>query len=235
MTTEPVVICRDRILECWRDAATLLLEGERANLIIHAERPDDFDEAVLRTYNPRRFSTGQQSARDVANTIFPASARFHGAPLDEFCAHYTEVYERGGKRAPHAWGTYFQRLISFGHGKKNQLKRAVDGLTQWQIRPRAAFVLHLSSAELDKPRPQGAPCWQYAQFIRNADTTLSLTAVYRSHDYFEKALGNFAGLRRLLLFVCHRAGLNLGTLTCVSAFATAGKKREHMIKMLAAT
>lgn len=236
MTTEPVVICRSTILDCWKGAAELLVSnGDRAHLVVHAERPIDFDEEVLRIYDPRRFHhTIRQSARDVANTIFPRKGRFQAASLDEFFAHYKRVYEHGARRTPHAWGTYFGRLTCFGRGGENQLRRTIDALTNWKIRPRAAFVLHLSSPALDKPRPQGAPCWQYGQFVRSGNSTLSLTAVYRSHDYFAKALGNLAGLRRLLLFVCQRAELEVGTLTCVSTVASGGPHTDAMLEMISA-
>ena len=85
--------------------------------------------------------------------------------------------------------------------------------------------MHLSSAALDTPRPLGAPCWQYGQFVRSENDKLSLIAVYRSQDYFQKALGNYVGLIRLLRFVCQRANMEMGTLTCLSTFATLQNKK----------
>jgi len=234
MTTEPLLLRGQTILDCWRVASEVLArDGDRANLILHIELPASFDEAALRTYDPRKFKSGiRQSSRDVANTIFPAPSAFHSKSIDDFCIHYTAVYRRGASRSPHAWGTYFQRLVSFGSTGENQLARIVDAMTNWHIRPRAAFVVHLSSPTLDRPKPQGAPCWQYAQFIRSGESMLSLTAAYRSHDYFQKALGNLAGLRRLLQFVCAQAKMEIGTLTCLSTFATLRGERHAMLEML---
>ena len=236
MITEPLVLCRRTLVECWRAGCEQLLrDGDRANLLLHIEDPSMFDEQILRTYDPRKFKTNiRQSARDVANTIFPATSLFHCKPVDEFCVHYLSVYRRGTRRHPHAWGTYFERLISFGASQENQLSRIVNAMVNWEIKPRAAFVVHLSSATLDRPRPQGAPCWQYGQFLRS-DSKLSFTAIYRSHDYFQKALGNLAGLRRLLQFVCNHTGLQMGTLSCLSTFASALGQHNALVRMLAAS
>ena len=237
MTTDPSVVRCPTIVDAWRAACELLLrDGDRANLLLHIEKPSELDERVLQIYDPRKFKNSlRQSARDVANTIFPSVSPIHSAPLVDFCAHYEAVYNRGSRRHPHAWGTYFQRLISFGASHENQLVRILDAMINWNVRPRAAFVIHLSSAALDSPRPLGAPCWQYGQFIRSGDSMLSFTAVYRSHDYFQKALGNLAGLRRLLHFVCDRAGMEMGTLSCLSTFASTFGQRGALIKMLATT
>jgi len=59
----------------------------------------------------------------------------------------------GKKRHSHVWGTYFIRLIAFGNGRENQLGKAIEGLANWKSKPRAAFVLHLSSTDLDNLVP----------------------------------------------------------------------------------
>jgi thymidylate synthase len=105
-------------------------------------------------------------------------------------------------------------------------------LANWKTNSRAAFALHLSSADLDNPRPRGGPCLQYVQFIRNGERELSLSAVYRSHDYFQKALGNFVGLTRLLKFVCHHSGMQPGTLTCLSTYASLQNQQAKTRQLL---
>jgi thymidylate synthase len=49
-----------------------------------------------------------------------------------------------------------------------------------------------------------------------SQSTINLVAVYRNHDYFNKALGNFVGLARLLDFLCTQAGKKPGQITCHS-------------------
>jgi thymidylate synthase len=150
----------------------------------------------------------------------------------DFYAHYSKVYARGHKRKTSAWGTYFQRLIEFGDTKINQTERVITALSGWGRIPHAALVLHLSASSLDKPKPLGAPCWQYGQ-LNVEDGRASLTVVYRSHDYFQKCLGNFVGLARLLKFVCAESGMTPGSLTCFSTFAHLGNSRAATRTLLA--
>jgi hypothetical protein len=48
---------------------------------------------------------------------------------------------------------------------------------------------------------------------------LELTAIYRSHYYIQRALGNLIGLAQLMRFVALEAGLKVGRLTCISTDA----------------
>lgn len=234
MNTEPYIIKGTGIVDAWSAAAKLLLqEGDRFNLNVHIANPASSNEVDVALFCHRRVSPGiAKSVYDVANTIFPAASRLHSGDLNQFFNHYQKVYARGQRRHPQAWGTYFLRLVSFGKGKENQLRKIIDGLATWKSRPRAAFVLHLSSTELDNPRPLGAPCWQYAQFVRNGDNVLSLSAVYRSQDYFQKALGNFVGLTRLLRFVCEHSRMIPGTLTCLSTYASLQNQQAKTRQLL---
>ena len=48
---------------------------------------------------------------------------------------------------------------------------------------------------------------------------MHLTAIYRSHDYRYKALGNLLGLARLQACVANEVGVQLGTLVVHSIYA----------------
>ena len=48
---------------------------------------------------------------------------------------------------------------------------------------------------------------------------LYLTAIYRSHSYVARALGNFLGLADLQAFICNETKLAPGPLVCVSSYA----------------
>lgn len=234
MITEPCVIAEDEVIPAWRAAADLLLrDGERFNLVLHVRKPESLNESDLTRYDPRRLDSAvKQSVYDVANTIFPKIQRHHPTDLDKFFDYFVRVYERGQRRHKHVWGVYFLRLTHWGNRGINQLSQIIRAIQHWKPRSRAAFVVHLSAADIDAPRPIGAPCLQYGEFIRNEDATLSLTAVYRSHDYFHKALGNFAGLTRLLRFVCQHTGLKSGTLTCLSVYAYLQCSKTKMRKLI---
>ena len=237
MNTEPLVIRAAGIVEAWRLATEhIIRQGETFNLSVHITNPAALDETEVGHHCHRRVAPGiRQSVYDVANTIFPKDSPLHQADPQSFFARYRPLYERGQRRHPTAWGTYFLRLVSFGAGGKNQLSKVVEAMKNWNAKPRAAFVVHLSSAELDNPRLRGGPCWQYGQFIRSGDDEMSLVAVYRSHDYFQKALGNFVGLNRLLRFVCRHSGMKPGTLTCLSTFAHLQGERTKTRQLLSLT
>jgi hypothetical protein len=54
--------------------------------------------------------------------------------------------------------------------------------------------------------------------------TLSMTALYRSHFYVQKTLGNLLGLSQLLMFIAHEAELAVGTLVVHSIYAVLDKR-----------
>lgn len=232
MRQHPDVIAGATAPEAWRAAAThLLANGDRLNLIVHISSPAAVDETELRRLSPSTVDPTVMSVFDVATTIFPRPGRHRTLAPEQLARRYLPIYARLKRRNGGGWGFYFQRLASFGSSQAPQLARLVDGLSAWGRNHHGAFVIHLSSAETDRPRPQGGPCWQYGQFMADHGV-LSLTAVYRSHDYFQKALGNFVGLGRLLAYVCGRTGHEVGSLTCVSTYAFLGSQRSAASRLL---
>jgi thymidylate synthase len=231
--SEPLVVAGDDLLSVWREAYELLLdEGNRFNLTLHVRDPRVYDHESLSRSDPGRVVPDARSLLDVANTIFPARSARWDKPLGEFSEHYGSAYERLLRRGVRSWGAYFVRLISFGGRKINQLDRVVAGLNGWGHNHKAAFVVHFTSSETDKPRPLGAPCLQYVQFSVTGDNQLSMTAVYRSHDYFHKALGNLLGLSRLLEYVAEKTNHGIGTLTCLSSYAFVDVSRDKATALL---
>jgi thymidylate synthase len=124
-------------------------------------------------------------------------------------------------------------LISFGEGEINQIERVVNALRNWRNTPNAALVVHLSSAETDKLKPLGSPCWQFGEFVRGEGGKIDFIVVYRSHDYFGKVLGNLIGLSRLLSYVCKRAGKTPGRIVCHSVYAYFDSSARNMRQLLA--
>ncbi|MGE0874111.1 MAG: hypothetical protein AB7O31_05500 [Burkholderiales bacterium] len=170
---------------------------------------------------------------DVANTIFPLKTRQNTTSRIGLYARYNAAYERRKHRHQGIWGTYFHRLISFGASNLNQLERAIASMSSWEHNHKAVVVLHTSSAETDGVRTRGGPCLQYIQFNCPDPDNINLLAVYRNHDYFNKAFGNFIGLARLLDFVATETNRTPGKLTCVSAHAYFDVSRASMQALLA--
>ncbi len=68
----------------------------------------------------------------------------------------------------------------------------------------------------------GLPCLSHLSFKRvphGENYAVDLTAIYRSHHYCTRALGNLIGLGQLLSFVAQESGLEIGTLSCLSTHA----------------
>jgi hypothetical protein len=93
----------------------------------------------------------------------------------------------------------------------------------------ACYELSLSDVCLDLPLYEpatdrkhliGGPCLSHVSLKIMRDDRVALTALYRSHYYVQKALGNLLGLARLQAFVCEQTKLPPGPLACVSTYAT---------------
>lgn len=229
------VVEKATALEAWRAGCAVLLtsHGETSNLMTMIDNPCVVDDQWLVQYSPHRFKAGADDARDVANTLFPQRTCERSANRGDLYSRYLKAHDRARKfqRGHHAWGTYFERLVRFPPGGVNQLERAIEKLNTWPQRNTTGLVFHLSSPAIDAPRTRGGPCWQFAEILWNADESLDLVVVYRNHDFFNKVLGNFIGLGRLLRFICSSTGKQPGKLVCHSVHAYSDSS-HHQLRSL---
>lgn len=229
---KPVLIDASDPVDAWRKTVCFLAaSGDTFNVVVSIADPVGFSNHDLTSYDPRKQLKSARSVEDVANTIFPKQSHRWNMSDTEFAKHYGKAYKNLLNRGPRSWGMYFLRLIDFGDARINQLESVVRGLSGWGKNHKAAFVIHLSSSETDSPRPLGAPCLQFCEFLRQGEK-LSLLAVYRSHDYYLKALGNFVGLARLLQYVAQRAGLPVGSIVCHSTYAYLANNKRRAIALI---
>ncbi len=165
-----------------------------------------------------------KSIETVANTIFPAALYYrHGAPefFDVFTTKVLPKVRRGERWS----GYYFERMIDFPvpvGEPPNQLWDIVERMRSDQVRALNKFELSLFDPVRDVDNsPYGGQCLSFMSFkiTPGAVRTLTLTALYRNHFYVEKLLGNLIGLGRLMAFVAHEAGLQVGALTVLSTHA----------------
>lgn len=213
----------DTALEAWRAGVQILLANgsELKNLITVIRQPLTIDATWFTNQSPRRFRESGDDIRDVANTIFPTKLLAKAADRASFYSMYLARHDRSHRWAKgrHAWGTYFERLTRFPPTGVNQLERVITKLRTWETRSTTGLVFHLSSPAIDAPRTRGGPCWHYGELLWAVDDTLDLVVVYRNHDFFNKVLGNFIGLGRLLEFICAESGKRPGKLICHSVHA----------------
>lgn len=214
---------RNSAFEAWKAGVDLVLSnnGKVKNLLTTISRPCDIDPAWLVDRSPNRFAVGADDIRDVANTIFPSKLAARYPDREQLYRRYVYVHDRARcmGRGRGTWGTYFERLVRFPPDNVNQLERVVQKLRNWTVRNTTGLVFHLSSPAVDAPRTRGSPCWHFGEILWNEGNVLDLVVVYRNHDYFNKVLGNFIGLGRLLNFICSETGKASGSLICHSVHA----------------
>lgn len=230
------VINGDDALEAWQAGARHLADVREAfNLVTVVERPTEIRDEWFRAFDPRRINADVQRLSDVVTTIFPYKFAGRGYGRSELYARYKNVHNRAKKMhsgTKRSWGTYFGRMIGFGAKEVNQLETAIESIQGWTKNHKAALVIHTSSAETDSLKKLlGNPCLQYVELLCPDANTISLLAVYRNHDYFEKVLGNFIGLGQLLKFICDETNRNPGQLVCHSAHAYYESSKAKLVQL----
>jgi thymidylate synthase len=215
------IIITNNCLTAWRDACNhMLVTGDGFNLFMEIEEPLNFNQGQLNEIIANGI-LNNSALQDVINTIFPYKLFNKRAynPIEGFYALHEAIYNRGRSfrvRNRSRWGTYFLRFTRFGRNSFNQLQNIIEAINRRNNNHLACFNMHVTSVELDSNiRKLGGPCLQYIQ-LSQENGIINLTAVYRNHDFYEKALGNYIGLARLLEFICNQTNHDMGIITCHS-------------------
>ncbi|MBX8493287.1 hypothetical protein [Pseudomonas cichorii] len=187
----------------------------------------------------------RKSARTVmtaAGTLFPqAIYKRYGRP--DWYARYKSIIEHS--MAPHTWGTYAMRMIERkdeNGATFNPLDKIIEKLIAIRTKKLNKYVaayelgvcdpivdlsdefngcgfeLPTYDPSLDRHKYYGSACLSHVTF-KLMHGRIDLTAIYRSHHYAERALGNLIGLAQLQQYVAKESGYNTGTLTCISTYA----------------
>jgi hypothetical protein len=205
------------------------------NLIAEITKPTQHDAAdrrVRRVVDDFLRAHQVNPITAVAGTIFPAAEYVNYGVRGVYERYPNEVYP--AILGPSEWGRYAHRLVRWPASSDtpiNPLERVVEKIkTQLHNgkRLRACYELSLTDSGIDLPlydpvtdkeRTRGGPCLSHVSIKIGQSDTLYLTALYRSHSYVSRALGNFLGLADLQAFVCEQTGLTPGPLVCVSTYA----------------
>ncbi|MGD9676083.1 MAG: hypothetical protein AB7V19_05305 [Candidatus Bipolaricaulia bacterium] len=191
--------------ECW-------------NLVAQIGDPLRLDESVNTRVTEYALSEGLHRPLNVAYTIFP-----HRLAQGRSRVQLYELYkERLLPRYPQ-WGTYFGRLIAYpgADGPVNQLESAIASVLSSEDTYRACCTFLIPRPGTETRRHRGAPCLNYLalQLEPAEQRVASLLAVYRNHDFRERAYGNYWGLCNLLMFLSRELDCAPGRVTCVSSHA----------------
>ncbi|MEZ5972602.1 MAG: hypothetical protein R3C31_12390 [Hyphomonadaceae bacterium] len=228
-------------VEAWLAACDYLTQSDDAwrayNVVLEIAEPlklGEDERAVVGILDQFLTDRGGMPFNTVVNTIFPAQLyQRHGAE-GVYERYLSEVYPQIEKHPDCSWGTYAQRILcrtdALGETiyPLRDLVNKLKGQLQMSGPNRAVYELGLIDPFMDIPiydpaqdrtRPIGGPCLSHLSFKLGPDRRLHLTALYRSHWYVQRALGNLFGLAHLLHFVADEAGLKLGSLICLSSMA----------------
>src|ERR1700747_2208142 len=196
----PNVAIGQTAVDAWKIACQIVLDSPNyrfRNLITEIQSPVVVDRSWFVTYDPKSVGANDRLSV-VSKVLFPPTSRGPSESRLEFYQNWERLLKRARKahRLHSSWGsTYFERLLSLD-GSDNQIERMINVLTNWKQRKEAAIVAHLSAPRLDAIKPIGSPCLQFLEILWGSNNTIDLVALYRNHDYLNKALGNFIGLGR---------------------------------------
>lgn len=161
-----------------------------------------------------------QGIDTVAGTIFPASLWNPEAPRTRLFERYKRVLPRVMRYRGNRYGTYFQRLISFGPQEINQLEHILETWARGNRRRSALVASMIDPAKDHTHQPRrGFPCLQQVCFLPRRNGGLGVAGFYATQDMLERAYGNYIGLVRLGRFMASEMGLRLERMTCVAATA----------------
>lgn len=238
------VISGDRIVPVWLEAVEHLeRNGRTRNLLLEIESPAELtraDRAVVGLVDPVLREHCGTNVLTVAGTIFPFGL-YKKVGAKDLPSRFVAIM--GKAKVKGSWGTYAMRLMS-RPGKKpketinplyevvRKLKKAsTDGVgynSNYELGAHAPEDLFADDVGCEVPLYDPAqdrklisnyPCLSHLTFKLIGRETVELTAIYRSHYYLERALGNLVGLSQLMRFVAIEAGLKSGRLTCLSTDA----------------
>jgi hypothetical protein len=245
MTIVTALADQPSVVDAWKTATSLLRHSPHrscTNLIYAITDPLEISVGGLKTIALVNAFAGAADIGDVttvANTIFPLDMYLKSGTEGLYNDYPNLIYPR----VKTAWGNYFDRLIR----RRDLKRRVINGPDGTPINPLASIVEKIGNkiksghgtlnhyemviadegyelttylAERDSKFQRGGPCLSHLSFKIDDKKRIRLTAVYRSHYYLERALGNLVGLARLQAFVAAEVGAEVGPLTCHAVHAT---------------
>jgi hypothetical protein len=236
MINEPIALTTGDFQQAWLEVVRMLIRfrWRQRNLIVQIKNPNLFDQDFhdLVTDFARRESL--LGPKHVAYTIFPHGLYRGKGNWQSLFKEYNRtngLFERLHRRKP-SWGTYFRRMTHYDKAGEivNQLGNIIKAIKKRQKVSRAAYTVIIQNPGGETLRPLGGPCLNYlaVQIESGNSMVLGLLAVYRNHEFIERAYGNYWGLCNLLRFLALEVGAVTGPLTCISSNAYVAQKKTAL-------
>lgn len=235
-----IPITRSTIEEAWLEAIKYFIENDKKleyNLILEIETPvaTNARSKAIRSKLDILLSASNDnlySINTVAETIFPAAEYKRHGVKGVMEIYPDDIYPQIKCNSDNSKGTYALRLVRGIDSKGNKCNPLENVLAKLKSQLgrnngaiRCAYELPLDDVETiainrNDTSIMGFPCLSHLSFKLNEDRSeILLTALYRSQDYIQKALGNLRGLARLQSFVARELGISVGPLVCHSTYA----------------
>jgi hypothetical protein len=241
--------------EAWLSAVTWLAEQEghtATNLLLEIATPalmTDSDQRVVNTVDAFLRKHQQLPVVTVAGTIFPAGLYSQHGPAGIYKVYPDEVYPK----VKEGWGTYAYRFVrrTGANGTvMNPLETLVEKMKKqlthtstlgraYELNSVEVFAdLPLYEATQDSNRGINHPCLSHVSFRIDHKKVLAMTALYRSHFYIQKALGNLLGLAQLQSFIAQETNLSVGPMVIHSIYAVLDRAqgkwgKQEILKLIA--
>lgn len=241
------IFTANRIVPIWLEVIQHLAKngGTDRNLILEIDQPallTGQDKARIAIVDDALRKHCDSSIKTVAGTIFPQGTyQRYGRP--DFYKSFQNQMVRAKKKG--TWGTYALRIMERRAADPTKTVNPLEQIICKLIRASTVGHSYHNNYELGVTEPShdldldgffgcelptfdvardGAlvsnmPCLSHLSFKMINRDQVDLTAIYRSHHYRAKALGNLIGLSQLLQFVAKESNLKPGALTCISTHA----------------
>ncbi len=240
MINEPRIVTTNGFQQAWLEVLRLLINScwELRNIVVHVKDPGIMNRSTHERVSQFAKQERLLGPKHVAYTIFPHRLYKRAGNASVLFNAYNRsngLYERIHRRKP-GWGTYFRRMTHYDKGDVvvNQLGNIMDAVQGRKNISKAAYTVVIQNPGGETLRPLGSPCLNYVavQIDPAQPMVLGLLAVYRNHDFLERAYGNYWGLCNLLVFLARELCARPGPLTCVSSHAYVPMKRKALKVLL---
>jgi len=235
VATNIFTVEEDNVSVAWLRAVEHLVDcsSERFNLMVSIRNPTQTELTIHTAYEQLLSNHGLLTLKQVKYTIFPYSLYVQvNKDPDRLFERYNRVggvYDRLRRRYTRkfGWGSYFRRMTyypmldEYGNTRiVNQLGEIIQMLQDRTRVYKAAYTISLQIPGTNGRRIMGGPCLNYLALQLTSPRVLNALAVYRNHDFIQRAYGNYLGLGYVMEFICDQTGYSMGKLNCLSSHAS---------------
>lgn len=236
---KPVLISSSNFQDAWAEAIIKLKENRWTiwNLVVQITNPLEINQQYHEEVTAFAKSQSLIPPNQVAYTIFPFKFYQPKCRRDKLYKKIKKYFNYTRTQKHSGWGTYYERMIWYcpsgdENKKYDQLGNIIDSINNRPANYGASYFMIIPYPEKQATRLMGAPCLNYVtvqvETTSEKKKNVSLLAVYRNHDFLERAYGNYYGLCKLLEYIASETNSTLGVVTCVSSHAYAPRKKTDL-------